>query len=288
MKKEKKVLVILLPIVIVVDILFFVASMLLCISQTSELAMWFSPFDAFWHSNFIIDICLFNVCIVLTVTAVVLIAQLLLYRFAGERISRYHKTITTVLTVAFIVAVITANAVPASQFSYSGEEFDTYTESASARKPSERTAALLPYLEEFDTEHGTYGTVDSYHTYRADYVAVCQDCNDRDMRYIAEYFRSDSEMLRSKFNAELMFDPTVDAVSGEQNGISYTLFYRHDEPYLPEGMESDEIYHSYEIKLSSDDAVLMITLYEAEDAVNENTDAVLEKAFAQLERLAQQ
>jgi len=288
MKKEKKALVILLPIVIAFDILFFVAAMVLCISQTSELAMWLSPFDAFWHSNFIIDICLFNVCIVLTVTAVVMIAQLLLYRFAGERISRYHKIITAVLTVAFIAAVITAVAVPASQFSYFGEEFDTYTESATALEPSERTAALLPYLEEFDTEHGTYGTVDYYHTYRADYVAVYQDCNDRDMRYVAEYFHSDSKMLRAKFNAELMFEPTVNAVSGEQDGISYTLFYRHDEPYLPEGMESDELYHSCELMLSSEDAMLFITLYEAEDAAHENTDAVLEKAFAQFERLAQQ
>ncbi len=288
MKKESKALVILLPIVIVADILLFAATMALSISQTSTLAMWISPFDAFWHSNFIIDICTFNLCIVLTVTALILVAQLIAYRYAGERVARYHKTIATVLTAVFLVATITAIAVPAGQFSYSKEEFDTYAESGSYLEPSEQVAALLPYLEELNTEHGTYGTVDFYHTHRADYVAVYQDSNDKDMRYICEYFRSDSKMLRSKFNAEMMFYPTANAVTGEQNGISYTLFYHHDPPYLSNGEDSERLFHSCEIKLSDEKAAMFLYLFEAEDAVNENTEAILEKAFAQFYLLEEQ
>lgn len=107
------------------------------------------------------------------------------------------------------------------------------------------------------------------------------------MRYICEYFRSDSKMLRSKFNAEMMFYPTANAVTGEQDGISYTLFYHHDPPFMSDGTDSELLYHSCEVQLHNERAVLFIHLFEAEDTVNENTEAILEKAFTQFHLLAE-
>jgi len=281
MKKINKQLAVLLPLAVVADIVLLIFMIALSISQTSTLGMFFSPFDSFWQSNFIIDICLKNICIVLSVFSVILVVQLIVYHRIGERIGRYHKKIALCLTVAFVAAVALAVAVPATQFSYNLIEVNTYESEQSVTPPDSPDLRLFPYFEEMASPvgevNGTWGSADIYTTKRDKYIGIFED-GEGDRRYIVEFFQSDSKLLREKFHAEALFYPQADAVSGEQDGIAYTAFYEHEDL-------SGTPFITFEAMLEADNAICFIYLYNTEDAFNENTQALLDTAAKQFRLL---
>ena len=257
--------------------------MALSISQTSILALFFSPFDALWHSNFIIDICLKNVCTVLTVTGLIIVVQLIVYRYIGDRVSRHHKTIAAVLTAVCIVTLAVAVIIPASQFKYSASEFNTYeSDVESTKEPTETDKVLLPYYDEFSSSaakiSGTTGSICHYSTKNDQYITVFQD-GEGDKRYIVEYFCSDSKTLRSKFHQEVQFYPPTDAINGEQNGIRYTAFYEREKI-------ADAPFVTFELALESENAVCFISIFNTDDVMNENTQALIDTAVDQFQQFS--